>query len=135
MSREDDSVGSVGDEAAKLLGALADWAGGQPGSGGSEGIAGRVADTARQLNDHVATGDAECLYCPICRTVHAIRQTSPEVRTQLAQAASTFLQAAAGLLAAAGTGDQQPSRVQHIDLDDDGADDGAEDGADGEGPG
>jgi hypothetical protein len=104
---QDDPVGSVGDEAAKLLGALAGWAG----------------DHAREVNDHIATGDAECLYCPICRTVHAVRQASPEVKAQLADAASTFLQAAAGLLSAAGTAESSASRVQHIDLDADGPDD------------
>jgi hypothetical protein len=100
---QDEPVGSVGDEAAKLLGALADWAG----------------DHAREVNDHIATGDAECLYCPICRTVHAVRQASPEVKAQLANAASTFLQAAAELLATASHADQPASRVQHIDLDSD----------------
>jgi hypothetical protein len=101
---QDDPVGSVGDEAAKLLGALADWA----------------SDHAREVNEHLATGDAECLYCPICRTVHAIRAASPEVKAQLAGAASTFLEAAAGLLSAAGQADPSASRVQHIDLDDEG---------------
>jgi len=99
----DEPVGSVGDEAAKLLGALAGWAG----------------DHAREVDEHLATGDAECLYCPICRTVHAVRSASPEVKAQLASAASTFLQAAAGLLAAAGGAEQQTqTRVQRIDLDD-----------------
>jgi hypothetical protein len=97
----DEPVGSVGDEAAKLLGALAGWAG----------------DQAREVNDHLATGDAECLYCPLCRTVHAVRQASPEVKAQLAEAASTFLQAAAGLLSAAAQAEPATSRVQHIDLD------------------
>ena len=100
---KDDPVGSVGDEAAKLLGALADWAG----------------DQAREVNAHIATGDAECLYCPICRTVHAVREASPEVKAQLAQAASTFLEAAAALLSA-GVAEQPASRVQHIDLDSEG---------------
>jgi len=101
-----DPIGGVGDEAAKLLGALADWAGDH------------IGDRARDVNEHIATGDAECLYCPICRTVHAVRQASPEVKEQLASAAATFLQAAAGLLAAAGTSEPQASRVQRIDLDD-----------------
>ncbi len=114
---QDDPVGSVGDEAAKLLGALADWAG--------DHVDGRFGDRVREVTDHIATGDGECLYCPICRTVHAVREANPEVRAQLAQAASTFLQAAAGLLAAAGAGaaEPPPSRVQHIDLDEDAPDD------------
>ena len=102
-SPQDEPVGSVGDEAAKLLGVLAGWA----------------TDHTRDLNEHLATGDAECLYCPVCRTVHALRGASPEVRDQLATAASSFLQAAAGLLAgAAAGGGETASRVQRIDLDD-----------------
>ena len=102
---QDDPVGSVGDEAAKLLGALAGWANDH------------VRDRARDVDEHIATGDAECLYCPICRTVHAVRGASPEVKAQLAEAASTFLQAAAGLLSTVGHGEPPTSRVQHIDLD------------------
>jgi hypothetical protein len=105
-SPQDEPVGSLGDEAAKLLGVLAGWA----------------SEHARDLNEHVATGAAECTYCPICRTVHAVRGASPEVRDQLATAASTFLQAAAGLLATSSTS-EPTSRVQHIDLDDADADD------------
>ena len=80
-------------------------------------LAGWASDHARDVDEHLATGDAECLYCPICRTVHAVREASPEVRNQLATAASSFLQAAAGLLAAASTG-EPAARVQRIDLDD-----------------
>jgi len=100
-SSQDEPVGNLGDEAAKLLGVLAGWA----------------SEHAREVNEHLATGDTECSYCPICRTVHAVRDASPEVRNQLATAASSFLQAAAGLLAAAHT-DEPASRVQRIDLDD-----------------
>ena len=95
-------VGDVGEEAAKLLGALAGW--------------------ARDVNDHVDTGAAECSYCPLCRTVHAFRQASPEVRDHLAVAASSLMQAAAGVLAATARG-QAPDRasgVERIDLDDEG---------------
>ena len=110
----DDAVGGVGAEAAKLLGALADWAG----------------EHAREVDDHLATGAAECLYCPLCRTVHALRGANPEVKAQLTSAASSFLTAAAGLLAAAGGTEQPPAtRVQHIDLDGDtGGDSGGDAG-------
>jgi len=100
--RGEEPVGSLGEEAARLLGTLADW--------------------ARDLDDHIATGDPECKYCPVCRGVHVVRQASPEVRAHLATAATSFLQAAAGMLAAATPADpgQDPARpsVQHIDLDD-----------------
>ena len=100
--REDPDVGSVGEEAAKLLGALSDWA----------------RDAAHDVDRHIATGAEECTYCPICRTVHAVRGLNPEVKAQLATAATTFLQAAAGLMASAAR-DQQASQggVEHIDLD------------------
>jgi hypothetical protein len=101
--REEPEVGSVADEAAKLLGALSGWA----------------KDVAHDVDTHVATGAQECTYCPICRTVHAVRGLSPEVRTHLATSATSLLQAAAGLLATV-VPDQQarPGGVEHIDLED-----------------
>lgn len=127
----DPDVGSVGEEAAKLFGALADWArdhtpdtAAQPDLGAAlGGVASHAARAFTEVNDHLATGSAECRYCPVCRTVHVIRETSPEVRAHLAQAASSFLQAAAGLLATLpppGGASQQPPRTdfERIDLDD-----------------
>lgn len=98
-------VGSVAEEAAKLLGAL----------GGSLGD--WAKDAAGDLEQHLATGAPECTYCPICRTVHAVRQLSPEVRTQLATAATALMQAAAGLMATAAQDQTRPG-VERIDLDD-----------------
>ena len=116
-----DPVGSVSEEALKLFGALSDWArdhGSDLGQGLS-GLADQAAASVRDVDEHLATGAPECTYCPICRTVHAVRQTSPEVRAHLAVAASSLLQAAAGILAAAAPGDA-PARggVERIDLDD-----------------
>jgi hypothetical protein len=121
-------VGSVGEEAAKLLGALSDWARDQGSDVGESlgGLASHAAASLRDVNDHLATGSAECTYCPVCRTVHAVRQTSPEVRAHLAQAASSLLQATAGLLATVPP--PSPGRapgVERIDLD---ADDPEADG-------
>jgi hypothetical protein len=74
-----DVVGSVSEEAAKLLGAVADWARDQGSDVGTgiASLAGQAAHAAREINDHIATGDEECRYCPICRTVHAVRTASP----------------------------------------------------------
>ncbi len=96
-------VGSVGQEAAKLFGAL--------------------SDLAQGFDEHVATSAAECQWCPVCRTVHVLRQTSPEVRSQLTTAATSLLQGLSGLLATAvpperGSGRGTGGGVQHIDLDD-----------------
>lgn len=124
-----ESVGSVSEEALKLVGALSDWAR-EHGSDLGSGLADHAAGAAHGLDEHLATGAPECTWCPVCRAVHAVRQTSPEVRAHLAVAASSLLQAAAGLLATA-VPDQTRERtagVEHIDLDED-ARDGAEDGA------
>ncbi len=117
-------IGSVGEEAMKLFGALADLAKQHTGdaAGGIGDLAGQAAAMAHELNDHIATDSAECRYCPVCRVVHAVRQTSPEVRAHLAVAASSLLQAAAGLMetvpGAQGTpGQPRGSEVERIDLD------------------
>jgi len=100
-----DSVGSVAEEAAKLLGALSGWA----------------KDAVPDLETHLDTGAAECTVCPICRTVHLVRELRPEVKEQLATAATAALQALSGLLAAATPEGRSPSSgVEHIDLDDTG---------------
>jgi len=122
-----EEVGSVADEAAKLFGALSEWArdhGSDLGQGLSC-LAAQAATSAREVNEHIATGSSECTYCPICRTMHLVRQTSPEVRTHLAVAAASLMQAAAGILAAAAPDEHRAAAargdgVEHIDLDDDG---------------
>jgi len=107
-----EAVGSLADEAVRLFGALSDWA----------------RDATEEVDEHVATGGAECTWCPLCRTVHAVRAAGPEVRTHLAVAGSALLQAAAGVLAAAAPAPaRHDTGVEHIDLD--GDLDGDHDGA------
>lgn len=124
-----EEVGSVAEEAAKLFSALQDWA--KESGGGHAATAAAAASTVagglRDVNQHLATGGEDCRYCPVCRTIEFVRNTSPEVKTNLAVAASSLLQAAAGLLAtqvpdAASGRRAGDSEVQHIDLDG-GADD------------
>ena len=132
--QQGEPVGSVSEEAAKLLGAFSEWAREQaPGAGPGlgEGLAGLVehaAAAAHDVDEHLATGSRECTYCPICRAVHVVRQTSPEVRAHLVSAASSLVQAAAGVLATA-VPPQPPggrgSQVERIDLDHDETDDQA----------
>ena len=119
----DDPTGSVSEEALKLFGALSDWARdhGTDLGHGLSGLADQAAHAVQEVGDHVDTGAAECAWCPICRTVHVVRQASPEVRAHLASAASSLLQAAAGVLATAAAGDTSAEgrgvAVEHIDLD------------------
>jgi hypothetical protein len=126
-------VGSLADEAARLLGALSSFArahGADVGDG-LGAAAGHAADGLRDVNEHLATGAPECTYCPICRVVHAVRQTSPEVRAGLAVASASLLQAAAALLATAVPDERRSAAargegIEHIDLGDEWPEDGPE---------
>lgn len=124
---EHPEVGSAAEEAVKLFGALADWARDQGSDlgAGVASFAGQAAHAAHEVNEHLATSDAECRYCPICRTVHLVRQTTPEVRAHLATAASSLMQAAAAALATSVPPEGRPnpsSNVERIDLDGDAGD-------------
>lgn len=138
-----EEVGNVAEEAAKLLGALSGWARDQGSDLGSSvsDLASSAAHAAHDVNEHLATGAAECTYCPICRVVHVVRETSPEVRSHLAVAASSLMQAAAGVLASVAPDEGRAEKargdnVQHIDLDEDWPDDAQPDpGAPGPGEG
>ena len=124
MSDPDESVGSVAEEAAKLLHALQDWAkeSGSEYAGAAASAAEGAASAVHQIDEHIATGSAECTYCPVCRVISTVRETSPEVRQHLTTAATSLLHAAAGLLA---TNVPEPSKgrrdgpVEKIDLSDD----------------
>lgn len=116
-------VGSLGDEATKLLGALSRWAREHAGeaSDGLSGFAAHAAATAHDLDEHLATGAAECTVCPVCRTVHAVRQLSPEVKAHLTTAMTSLAQAAAAIMTTPVPREDHlgdDGGVEHIDLDD-----------------
>lgn len=149
----EEPVGSAAEEAAKLFGALGDWAkersardlGADAGSAVAGSLAGSLAaglaslgahaaraasELNRDLDAHLATGAPECTYCPICRTVHVVREAGPEVRAHLASAAASLMQAAASVLDAAassGSSRRRSGQVETIDLAD-GADGWPDDG-------
>ncbi len=92
------SVGSAGEEAAKLLSAVQDWA------------------KARFDSEHLATGGAECQVCPVCQGIALLRQVKPETADHLLDAAAALV---AALKSAVGTpvaGAGAPSKVQPIDI-------------------
>jgi hypothetical protein len=113
------NVGSVGEEAAKLFAALSGWAReqGSETASSAAGAAAAMSETLHSLDEHIATGSEDCRYCPVCQVIHAVRTTSPEVKAHLTVAASSLMQAAAGLLATQVPTDPASS-VQKIDLDD-----------------
>lgn len=116
-------VGSVGEEAAKLFDALQGWvkdngAGDAGRAGAAEGLVDGLADQWRSFHEHIATGGQDCTYCPVCQVIGKVREASPELRSHLAVATSSLLQAAATIIEArAPRPAQQEPWVTKIDLD------------------
>jgi len=97
---EQEPVGSVGEEAAKLLSAVQDWAkenGDQYAGAASEATAG-ASTVWNSLNEHLATGGEGCTYCPLCRMISAFRATSPDVKNHLAASVTSLGRALAAAL-------------------------------------
>lgn len=112
--REEQQVGALGLEAVKLLQALHEWTREGAGSAGRD----TSSRLLRDLDDHFATGSKDCQYCPLCQIIAVVRTTSPEVKNHLAVAASSLLQAVAGVLAARANDPRSDSGpVERIDLD------------------
>jgi hypothetical protein len=124
VSDQGEPVGSVGEEAAKLLGALQEWAreSGNDYANAAAGTANSAASAFGAVNEHIATGGEECRYCPVCQMISVVRGTSPEVKQHLASAASSLVQAFAGVLATHAPeqpASQRDSGVEKIDLSSD----------------
>jgi hypothetical protein len=115
VSHEQEPVGSLGEEAVKLFKTLQDWA---QESGGDAAVTG-AASAFASFNEHIATGDQECRYCPICQVISAVREVSPEVKQHLGTAASSLLQAAAAAMSTDVAPRREDTPVEKIDLTDD----------------
>ncbi len=92
-TRLDAAVGSVAEEATRLLEALGRPSApsrdepGEPGGPGEPGERGEREESAEHV--HVAMGDAEtCTWCPVCRSVGILRGVSPETLGRLADLAT-----------------------------------------------
>src|SRR5262245_14487687 len=97
-------VGSLAEEAAKLIAALQGWASGrgEPGSPPpaaesderDDDEAAASSDAARLAAEHEqGTHDplsAECRYCPLCRLARLAKAATPEVREHLGNAAMSL---------------------------------------------
>ena len=103
-ARLDAAVGSVADEAAKLLEAWGRTRVPRDESPSATTDSEGPRPSARPFTDssqppehgHVAMGDAEsCTWCPVCRSVTVLKGVSPETLGRLADLATT----AAALLA------------------------------------
>jgi hypothetical protein len=120
-----EAVGSVGEEATKLLQALQDWAkdnGGDRAEATASAAAG-AASSVHRIGEHIATGGEDCRYCPLCQVISAVRATPPDVREHLAAAATSLMHAAASVLATPvperGSRSGETSSVEKIDFSDD----------------
>ena len=124
MTDAHDPVGSAAEEAAKLLGAVSEWAREHGSDVGTAfgGLADQVSAAAHDLDTHLAASE-DCRYCPLCRAVQVYRSASPEVREHLATAVTSLAQAATALLATA-VPQQRGTGVERIDLTADWPDDG-----------
>ena len=112
----DEQVGSVGDEAAKLLGALQDWAK-DAGAAGLGGVADDLGAHARDLSSHIGHGE-DCRFCPVCQVIRVVRETSPEVKQHRATAAGSLAQAVSLYLSASAGGTaERAAAPQRIHLD------------------
>jgi hypothetical protein len=101
VSDQNESVGSVGEEAAKLFGALQEWAreSGSHYASPAAGAGSSATSSLAAINEHIATGGEDCRYCPVCQAISAVRSTSPEVRQHLVSAATSLMEAVAGAMA------------------------------------
>lgn len=110
-------VGTLAEEATQLFAVLSGIARDQAAqySAGAESMTASASAAMRAVNEHIATGDAECTYCPICRVVHAARTASPEVKAHLSSALLSLAQAASSLMAPP----QAPQKDPEAHADDD----------------
>jgi hypothetical protein len=111
-SGEREPIGTVGEEAAKLLVALQGW------------TREHLADASRAASDlgssYISDGSAACRVCPVCQLIAFVRGVNPESLEQMSHAAGSMLNALAGLVDAAHRSDtRRGSPVEKINLTDD----------------
>jgi hypothetical protein len=121
-------VGSLGEEAAKLFAAAADWA--REHTGEAAGSTGREGGSAAGWglgdllsSEHLATGAPECRWCPLCQAIGLLRSTSPEMKEHLASLVVVGRQLLDSVADAVAPDDkpERPAKpdVEHIDLAED----------------
>ncbi len=111
MTQKQDAVGSVAEEAAKLLQALQGWntdGGRAAHAAAAAGFAEQLASVLGPVHEHLGEGGADCGVCPLCRVAARVRQTSPEVKEHLTTAATSLVNAVAAFMAPVPRHDADP---------------------------
>lgn len=126
-------IGSLSEEAAKLLAVLQGWAtdsgratdkaadsGIPPAEDASPYRSARDTESGNTDQGHRAHDPLapECRWCPLCRLVRAAQATSPEVREHLTNAATSFGLAVEALLETPPERRGKPDRDIPVENDD-----------------
>jgi hypothetical protein len=114
---EREAVGTLAEEAAKLLAAVQGWVGESAGrfdEPADDSEAGPSDAHSQHSGQPGLSG--ECRWCPICQLVRAARATSPEVREHLSQAAVSLALAVRGLLEEPSQAARRTGPLEKIDL-------------------
>jgi hypothetical protein len=125
-----DSVGSLAEEAAKLLAVIQGWAGDHSGQTGDTAT-GQASDASgtsgvEEPSDSGQADDAthvhhegapECRWCPLCQLARVAKATTPEVREHLSSAAVSLALAFKGLLEGVDDTARRSDPIEKIDLD------------------
>ena len=99
-------VGSAAEEAVRLFAVVEEWA--------------RTRAAGLVDEEHLATGSAECLVCPLCQAIGAARSVRPETVEHLLDAAASVVAALrAAVVPPSGTSERRPSGVERIDVRED----------------
>jgi hypothetical protein len=144
MSTE--SVGTLAEEAAKLVAVMQGWAadhaghaaadpddpegpsrrapgGNEPGHTVADPASARAGSDSHEHDhggDHEQmheNGGAECRWCPLCQSVRLAKAATPEVREHLTNAALSLALAFKGLMEGVETPSDRSEPIEKIDLD------------------
>ncbi|MPZ62936.1 MAG: hypothetical protein GEU93_16925 [Propionibacteriales bacterium] len=110
---EREPVGSLGDEAAKLIGALQGWA--------REHAADGIPQASGLASAYIADDSAACKVCPLCRLIAAGREINPQTIEQVGGAVASVLHSVADIIESAqDNAGRRHDPVEKIDLSDNG---------------
>jgi hypothetical protein len=116
-------VGSLAEEAARLIAALQGWAQDQrprdADHDAGDGQAGEDSSDGAFGGGHHDPLSPECRYCPLCALARVAKATTPEVRDHLSSAALSLALAVKGFLDSNGSASGEGTPVEKIDLAED----------------